>query len=82
MFLSGLFYLVPLLKIERMYHVSVVTVISKILAVLFLLSNAGLTADSKIIYLAAIGDGVMAIVLSITYLMFVKEVMPVKNETL
>lgn len=74
--------MVPLIKIERMYTVSVVTIISKILAVLFLISNAGLTPDSKIVYLAAIGDGLMAIILSITYLMFVKEVMRIKNETL
>ena len=57
-----------------MCDVSVVTIISKILAVLFLISNAGLTPDSKIIYVAAIGDGLMAIVLTATYLMFKKDI--------
>jgi hypothetical protein len=65
---------VPLKNIERMCDVSVVTIISKILAVLFLLSNAGLAPDSKMIYLAAIGDGLMATILTITYLMFKKDV--------
>ena len=74
MFLSGLFYLVPLKDPEKMSAISLVTIISKIGAVLFLIFNASFTPNQNVIYLAAIGDGIMAIALSITYLMFIKEV--------
>jgi hypothetical protein len=76
LFLAGLFYLIPLTNLERLSPVIVVTIISKICAVFFLFSNAGYTPAPFMVYLAGFGDGCMAIVLSLTYVMFRKEITP------
>lgn len=76
LFLIGLFYLVPLTDIDRLSRVTVVTIISKVLAVIFLFFNAGLTPSPFMIYLAGLGDGCMVIALLITYVMFIKETTP------
>ena len=73
LFLSGLFYLFPLINSKKMCDISVLIILSKTLAVVFLISYAGLAPGSKMIYWAAILDGLMAALLTITYLMFKKE---------
>ena len=76
LFLSGLFYLVPLTNLEKLSRVTIVTIISKILAVLFLFSNASLTPSPLMIYLAGLGDACMVVALLVTYVMFIKETIP------
>jgi hypothetical protein len=76
LFLTGLFYLVPLTNLEKLSRVTVVTIISKICAVIFLFSNAIYTPAPFMIYLAGFGDGCMAIALLLTYVMFKREITP------
>jgi hypothetical protein len=76
LFLSGLFYLVPLTNLEKLSRVTIVTIISKILAVLFLFTNASLTPSPLMIYLAGLGDACMVVALLVTYVMFIKETIP------
>ena len=73
LFLAGLFYLVPLTNLEKLSRVTIVTIISKFCAVLFLFSNARHTPAPFMIYLAGAGDGCMAIALSSTYVLYKKE---------
>ena len=73
--LMGLFYLIPLTQIEKLSRVAIVTIITKICAVIFLFTNASYTPSPFMMYLAGCGDGVMAIALSITYTMYMKEFM-------
>jgi hypothetical protein len=60
LFLSGLFYLIPVKDMKRYRLVIAPVVFSKIAAVTFLISNAHMTPSSLMIYLAALGDGLMA----------------------
>jgi len=73
--LMGFFYLVPLTHVEKLSRVAIVTIITKVCAVVFLFTNAGYSPSPFMMYLAGCGDGVMAIALSITYTMYMKEFM-------
>lgn len=72
LFLAGVFYLVPVMDIKRYQLVIFFVVFSKVTAVIFLLKNAQLSLSPLMIYLAAIGDGSMAIVLSLLTLLWYK----------
>lgn len=65
LFLAGLFYLSPVLDMKRYKLFIVLVVFSKITAVAFLLRNALQTPSPQMIYLAALGDGLMAVTLTI-----------------
>ena len=67
LFLIGLFYLYPLFNLKDNYNLILLTVVSKGVAVLFLISNAHLTSAPAMIYLAAFFDGLMGAVLTIVY---------------
>lgn len=71
--LMGLFCLVPLTHIEKLSRVAIVTIITKVCAVVFLFTNANYSPSPFMMYLAGCGDGVMAIALFITYSMYMKE---------
>ncbi len=74
LFLAGLFYIIPVKDLKRYRIVIIVTIFSKITAVVFLLRNAHLTPTATIIYLGALGDGTMAVMLSILTLLWDKEI--------
>lgn len=63
LFLAGLFYLVPVWDLNRFKPIIYFVVISKIIAVLFLITHASLTPSPIMIYLAALGDGSMALII-------------------
>lgn len=65
LFLMGFFYLLPVLDMRRYKLAIFLVVFSKVVAVAFLLINAGLTPSPAMIYLAALGDSVMAVTISI-----------------
>ena len=67
LFLIGLFYLYPLISLKDNYNLILLTVVSKAVAVLFLITNAKLTSAPAMIYLAAFFDGLMGAVLTIVY---------------
>ena len=67
LFLAGLFYLYPLLNLKIYYNLILLVIVSKIVAVIFLISNATYTAAPAMIYLAAFFDGLMGVVLGIVY---------------
>ena len=67
LFLAGLFYLYPLLNLRNLYNLVLLVIVSKVVAVIFLVSNAGYTAAPLMIYLAAFFDGLMALVLVVIY---------------
>jgi hypothetical protein len=62
---NAVFYLMPLFDLKRFYPVVFSLVVTKIIAVLFLLINAGITLNPTVIRLAAAGDGSMAVFLLI-----------------
>jgi hypothetical protein len=72
MFLMGLFYLIPAKNIKRYKLLIALVVFSKVTAVAFLLKNAHLTPSPLVIYLAALGDGLMATAISILALLCYK----------
>lgn len=61
--LMGMFYLVPLRDPEKYRIIILLTIVTKILAVVFMLANAGHTPAPGMILLAAAGDGSMALAL-------------------
>ena len=63
--LAGLFYSFPLLDINKYYQLIWVVIISKISAVLFLITNAHHTPKPAMILLATAGDASMAVLLII-----------------
>ena len=63
LFCLGLFYLVPLADLKRSRRLVVAMIVTKIMAVLFLIADSGLVVRPDIILLAAGGDGIMAILL-------------------
>ena len=67
LFLAGLFYLYPLLNLRKLYNLILLVIFSKIVAVIFLVSNAAYTAAPVMIYLAAFFDGLMGVVLVAVY---------------
>ena len=72
MFLMGLFYLIPVKNIKHYKLLIALVVFSKVTAVAFLLKNAHLTSSPPVIYLAALGDGLMATAISILSLLCYK----------
>ena len=73
LFLAGLFYLIPAMDIKRFKLLIVLVVFSKVTAVAFLLRNAYLTPSPPMVYLAALGDGLMAAVLSLLAFLWYKK---------
>ena len=59
LFLAGLFYLYPLVNLRKFYNLVLLVIVSKIVAVVFLVTNAGYTTAPAMIYLAALFDGLM-----------------------
>jgi hypothetical protein len=77
LFLQGLFYLIPVKDIKHFRLVIAPVLFSKVTAVAFLLSNAHMTPSPPMIYLAALGDGLMAtIVLFFTVLCYKNKAVP------
>ena len=72
LFLSGLFYLFPLKDIRSHHQLILLTILSKVLAVIFLATNAHLTPSPLMIFLTAASDGSMAIALTIPYFLCLK----------
>ncbi|MBE0655517.1 MAG: hypothetical protein IH594_17070 [Bacteroidales bacterium] len=72
LFLSGLFYLFPLIDIQNHHQLVLLTILSKVLAVIFLTTNAHLTPSPPMIFLTAASDGCMAIALAIPYFLCLK----------
>ena len=79
LFLAGLFYLYPLLNLKKFYNLILVVILSKIVAVIFLISNAEYTPGPAMIYLAAFFDGLMALVLTAVYFSLKKSVPLIKS---
>jgi len=67
LFCLGLFNLAILRDMKKYYYFVKVIIATKILAFLFLVSHAHLAAWPPIIYAAAVGDGLMALVLIFFY---------------
>jgi len=67
LFCLGLFNLAILKDMKRYYYFVKVIIATKALAFLFLVSHAQLAAWPPIIFAAALGDGLMALVLIIFY---------------
>jgi hypothetical protein len=65
--LAGLVYLFPLLDVAKFHRLILVVIISKIAAVIFLLTNARYTPVPAMINLAALGDAAMATGLIVVY---------------
>ncbi|MDH4319733.1 MAG: hypothetical protein OEV64_15225 [Desulfobulbaceae bacterium] len=63
LFLLGVAYTFPLIRLEKRIYLIKFIIFTKIIAVLFLLINADLSRSPTAIYLAALGDGIMVIVL-------------------
>ena len=65
--MPGLFYLFPFLDLKRYQYLIILTVFTKVLAVIFLLSHARVTLTPGVIRLAAHVDGLMALLLVYFY---------------
>jgi hypothetical protein len=63
LFCLGLFYLVPLTDMQNKHRVVDLIIVTKVLAVLFLVTSAKLVALPGPIFLAAAGDAIMGILL-------------------
>ena len=72
LFLSGFFYLIPVKDMKRYKPVIFLVIFAKVTAVAFLLSNAQMTPSPPMIYLAALGDGLMATAISLLTLLCYK----------
>jgi hypothetical protein len=79
LFLAGFFYLYPLLNLRNLYNLILLVIFSKIVAVIFLISNAGHTAAPLMIYLAAFFDALMGLLLAIVYFRVKKTVSLTKS---
>lgn len=79
LFLAGFFYLYPLLNLRNLYNLILLVIFSKIVAVIFLISNAGYTAAPLMVYLAAFFDGLMGLLLAIVYFRVKKTVSLTKS---
>ncbi len=71
---NGFFYMVPLLSFSRLHTVIIAIIITKIIALVFLVSNARYTLSPSLIYTAAFGDGLMAFVLLFLYARYRKKI--------
>jgi hypothetical protein len=67
LFCLGLFNIAVLKEIRKYYSFIKVIIATKVLAFLFLMSNGHLAVWPPIIFLAALGDGLMALVLIYLY---------------
>jgi hypothetical protein len=67
LFCLGLFNIATLQDIRKNQFLVKVIIATKLLAVLFLITNAPLAAQPLIIYLAGFGDGLMAVLLTFLY---------------
>ncbi|MFC1826764.1 hypothetical protein ACFLZQ_02395 [Thermodesulfobacteriota bacterium] len=67
LFLAGFFYLYPLLNLKNLYNMILLVIFSKVVAVFFLITNAGYTSAPLMIYLGSFIDGLMALVLVTVY---------------
>lgn len=63
LFCLGLFYFVPIKELDTRHRTLDIIILTKLLAVLFLVSKAQLVARPGAIFLAAAGDALMAIML-------------------
>ena len=72
LFLIGLFYLFPLTNINGYHKFIALTIVSKVFAVIFLITNAHLTPYPPMIFLTAVIDGFMAIALAFPYYLCLK----------
>jgi hypothetical protein len=63
----GLFYISPLKSLKKNHHLIIIIIVTKILAVFFLIFHAHFVAWPPIIFMAAAGDGVMALLLTLFY---------------
>lgn len=75
LFLIGLFYLFPLTDFNSYYKFITLSIVSKVFAVIFLITNAHLTPSPPMIFLTAVIDGFMAIALAVPYFLCVKREM-------
>jgi len=67
LFCLGLFNLAILKEMRRYHYFVKVIIVTKMFATLFLMSNAHLATFPTIIYLAGVGDGLIAVLLSFIY---------------
>ena len=67
LFCLGLFTLAIVVEMKRYYYFVKVIIVAKSLAFLFLVSHAHLAVWPPIIYAAAVGDGIMALLLTFFY---------------
>jgi hypothetical protein len=79
LFLAGLFYLYPLINLRYLYNLLLLVIVSKVVAVVFLISNAAYTAAPLMIYLAAFFDGLMAVVLVVVYFRIIMNISSKKS---
>jgi hypothetical protein len=63
-FCVGMFYFAPLKDLNKQHRAVDLIIITKTLAVLFLITNAHLVIRPEVIILAAVGDGIMAVLLA------------------
>ena len=82
LFLAGLFYLYPLINLQKLYNLILLVIFSKFTAVYFLLANAKFTISPAMIYLAAFFDGLMGLFLIFTYMNCRKNFSKSKTEVL
>lgn len=64
LFCIGLFYLVPLINLKTHHRILDIIVLTKILAVLFLLTHYALVPQTGAIFIAALIDAMLAIVIA------------------
>lgn len=67
LFLLGLVYLYPLRNLKKYYTLIKLVILSKVVAVIFLVWNAHFTTAPPMIYLAALFDGLMGAVVTVVY---------------
>ena len=67
LFCLGLFYLSLLTDLKRMHRLVIVVISTKVLAVIFLITNAQFTNCPTMILISAAGDGSMALLLTCFY---------------
>lgn len=83
LFLIGLFYLLPLKDLGRNRMAIIFIIFSKITAVLFLIINDDLTPEPSMIHLAAAGDGLMAMAISLlVFLCYRNRIFPFDSQVI
>ena len=81
LFIAGFFYLFPLIDLKNNYNFILLVIFSKVVAVIFLISNAQFTMSPSMIYMAAFFDGVMGLLLVYTYVLLKKQFHGIKKST-